>query len=174
MTLHKATSFPPIVAKNPHTLILGSMPGIKSLEAQQYYAHPQNAFWKIMARLHDAPATTYAERIALIKGGGLALWDTLKACERSGSLDTAIDDASIEVNDFVSFFKKHPRIDRVFFNGSKSEAEFKKRVLPLLSPEISARLSFARLPSTSPAHAGAGFEQKLKAWSVIRKDAAAE
>ncbi len=120
-----------------------------------------------MATLHNAPIETYPERVALIKKNSLALWDTLKCCVRPGSLDSEIDDASIEVNDFAGFFKKNPKITRVFFNGSKSEAEFKKRVLPTLPKSALSRLMFARLPSTSPAHAGTNFKEKLKAWRVI-------
>jgi double-stranded uracil-DNA glycosylase len=165
--LHQAASFPPIATKNSRVLILGSMPGIKSLAAQQYYAHPQNAFWKIMTALFQAPVETYDQRVALIKQNGLALWDVLKFCERHGSLDTSIDDATIEVNDFTGFFKKYPDVRRVFFNGAKSEAEFLKRVLPSLPEKITQRLELHRLPSTSPAHAGMNMAAKLKAWRAI-------
>lgn len=149
-------------------LILGSMPGMKSLSEQQYYAHPQNAFWKIMAALFDASADTYAQRVDLIKNNSLALWDVLKFCERHGSLDTRIDDATIEVNDFVAFFKKYPAVTHVFFNGAKSEREFMKRVLPTLPDKIVARLELKRLPSTSPAHAGLKLTDKLKAWKAVK------
>lgn len=144
------------------------MPGLKSLSEQQYYAHPQNAFWKIMTLLFEAPVDTYAQRVELIQNNGLALWDVLKFCERHGSLDTRIDDATIEVNDFFAFFRKHPAITHVFFNGAKSEREFMKRVLPILPDEVSARLEFSRLPSTSPAHAGLKPADKLKAWKAVK------
>lgn len=166
--LHKATSFPPIATRNSRVLILGSMPGLKSLSEQQYYAHPQNAFWKIMTTLFYAPVDTYAQRVDLIKGNGLALWDVLKFCERHGSLDTRINDATIEVNDFAAFFKKYPGVTRVFFNGAKSEQEFMKRVLPALPDDVSARLELKRMPSTSPAHAGLKFADKLKAWKAVK------
>lgn len=158
---------PPVAAKQAHTLILGSMPGVKSLQLRQYYAHPQNAFWKIMSALFGGSIETYAQRLDLIRKNRLALWDTLKGCVRPGSLDSRIDDASIEVNDFASFFRKNPKITRVFFNGSKSEKEFRKRVLPHLPEKLTARLVFVRLPSTSPAHAGRGFKEKLSAWRVV-------
>ncbi|MDI1226709.1 MAG: DNA-deoxyinosine glycosylase [bacterium] len=166
--MHKAESFPPIATKISRVLILGSMPGIKSLAEQQYYAHPQNAFWKIMTALFDAPVETYPQRVALIKNNGLALWDVLKFCERHGSLDTRINDATIEVNDFAAFLKKYPNITHVFFNGAKSEQEFMKRVLPELPEKISARLELKRLPSTSPAHAGLKLADKLKAWKAVK------
>lgn len=144
------------------------MPGIKSLSEQQYYAHPQNAFWKIMAALFDAPVDTYPQRVDLIRGNGLALWDVLKFCERHGSLDMRIDNATIEVNDFAAFFKKYPAITHVFFNGAKSEQEFRKRVLPVLPGDVAARLELTRLPSTSPAHAGLRLADKLKAWKAVK------
>jgi TDG/mug DNA glycosylase family protein len=166
---HKATSFPPIATKDSRVLILGSMPGIKSLEAQQYYAHPQNAFWHVMSALFEAPVDTYAQRVALIKDNELALWDVLKCCERHGSLDMRIDDATIEVNDFVGFLKKHPAITHVFCNGTKSESEFRKRVLPALPESLRDRLVVNRLPSTSPAMAGMPKVKKIKAWQAIRQ-----
>lgn len=144
------------------------MPGVKSLSDQQYYAHPQNAFWKIMTALFDAPVDTYAQRVGLIQNNGLALWDVLKFCERHGSLDTRIDDATIEVNDFSAFFKKYPAITHVFFNGAKSEREFMKRVMPELPEKISMVIEFKRLPSTSPAHAGLKLADKLKAWKAVK------
>lgn len=121
-----------------------------------------------MTLLFEAPVDTYAQRVELIQNNGLALWDVLKFCERHGSLDTRIDDATIEVNDFFAFFRKHPAITHVFFNGAKSEREFMKRVLPILPDEVSARLEFSRLPSTSPAHAGLKPADKLKAWKAVK------
>jgi hypoxanthine-DNA glycosylase len=165
---HRAISFPPIATKNSRVLILGSMPGIKSLEAQQYYAHPQNAFWRIMSALFVAPVDTYEQRVDIIKANGLALWDVLKCCERHGSLDMRIDDDTIEVNDFAAFLKKHPHINHVFFNGSKSEQEFRKRVLPTLPESMRKRLTLQRLPSTSPAAASVSKESKFKAWTAVR------
>lgn len=144
------------------------MPGIRSLEAAQYYAHPQNAFWKVMAELFGAPVETYAQRVALIKKNNLALWDVLKCCQRTGSLDSSIDDKTIEVNDCTAFLTTHPKITRVFFNGAKAEKEFLKRVLPQLPEKIRARLTLARLPSTSPAHAGMKPAAKVKAWRAVR------
>ena len=164
---HRATSFLPVATKQSRVLILGSMPGIRSLEAQQYYAHPQNAFWPIMSALFDAPVDTYEQRLALIKENQLALWDVLKCCERHGSLDTRIDNATIEVNDFAGFLKRHPGITHVFCNGTKSETEFRKRVLPGLSLATQERLTVSRLPSTSPAMATLPKARKIKAWRVI-------
>lgn len=163
-------SFPPVVAKNPRGLILGSMPGVKSLQAAEYYAHPQNAFWKIMSALFDMPADDYAQRLYMIEQNHLALWDVLMHCERAGSLDSAIDSRSIAVNDFAAFLTKNPSITHVFLNGGKAASEFKRRVLPNLPEGISERLTIVPLPSTSPAHARMSYAEKLDVWrKAMRK-----
>lgn len=166
---HRAESFAPISTLRSHTLILGSMPGIRSLAAEQYYAHPQNVFWQILGDIYGAPVMTYQQRIALIRKNHLALWDVLKFCRRRGSLDNRIDSASIEVNDFDFFLRTRPLIRRVFFNGTKAEQEFKKRVIPALSAAVIARLALKRLPSTSPAHATLRPVDKMKAWRAVKK-----
>jgi len=168
MRRHQARSFPPVVAENPAALILGSMPGVASLAAGQYYAHPQNAFWKILSSLFAMPADDYAQRLRIITQNRLALWDVLKYCEREGSLDSAIDSASIEVNDFAAFLAQHQNIRHIFLNGGKAAQEFKRRALPDVPPDISARLTITQLPSTSPAHAGMSFADKLKIWGQIK------
>jgi len=165
---HRARSFPPVTAQNPRALILGSMPGIRSLKAGEYYAHPQNAFWKIMSALFDMPADSYAARLRIITQNDLALWDVLKYCERTGSLDSAIKNDTIETNDFAAFLTQHKNIRHVFLNGGKAAQEFKRRVLPDLPPEIAVRLTITQLPSTSPAHAGIRFVEKLKAWASVK------
>lgn len=147
------------------------MPGVASLQAQQYYAHPRNAFWLIMAQLlgFDA-ALPYASRVAALQTAGIAVWDVLQSCERVGSLDTAIAPASMVANDFAAFFAQHPHITDVFFNGSLAETTFKRTVLPLLNKQAgAAALRYARLPSTSPAHAALKFEDKLAAWSALTR-----
>ncbi len=163
---HHAVSFPPIVASRPRALILGSMPGVRSLEERQYYAHPRNGFWQIMGVLFNAPVSSYAQRCALIKGNALALWDVLKSCTRRGSLDANIRNA--EANDFALFLKKYASITRIFFNGAAAEKEFKKRVWPHLPEGIAARLELKRLPSTSPTHAGMNMARKQKEWMIVK------
>src|SRR5262249_39247907 len=157
-------SFPPIASEKSKVLILGSMPGEVSLKARQYYAHPRNAFWRIMGELFGAePALPYEERVLRLQSAGVALWDTLQACVRPDSLDASITDEV--VNDFPAFFAKHPAITHVFFNGGKSEAVFRRHALPSLA---NARRVFMRLPSTSPAHAGMPFEKKVQKWSAVK------
>ena len=158
-------SFPPIVGSEPRILILGSMPGVASLEAQQYYAHPRNAFWPIMADLFDLDKNwPYPRRCEHLARAGITVWDVLKACHRPGSLDQHIDPASIEANDFQHFFIQHPGIEAVFFNGGKAEQLFKRHVLPTVAEPP----TLAKLPSTSPAHASLSFNQKLEAWRIIK------
>jgi len=162
-------SFLPIAAKDARILILGSMPGRRSLEARQYYAHRQNAFWRILgALLGFDPSSPYAARIRALKRARIALWDVLHSCEREGSLDASIE-AEI-ANDFERFFRAHPRLGRVYFNGAKAEASFRRHVRPGLGRALRGRvLRFARLPSTSPAHASLPFARKLAAWRAILK-----
>ena len=161
--------FPPIARSDATTLILGSLPGRKSLEMQQYYAHPQNAFWKLIAAIFDADgALPYTRRVRILTGHRIALWDVLAAAERPGSLDSSIVHHSAQVNDFAKFFRAHPRIRRVFFNGRKAEDLFRRRVLPGLGSEFSGIRSVC-LPSTSPAHAGMTFAKKLESWRKIKE-----
>ena len=156
----RVRSFPPIANTNATLLILGSMPGKESLKQNQYYAHPQNAFWKIMGELVGAhPHLPYEERLHKLTETHIALWDVLASCERDSSLDTHI--RKEKVNDFATFFNLHPHITHVFFNGAKAEQSFNKFVL---GKQKLPPLIYQRLPSTSPAHAGLRFAEKLKAW----------
>ena len=166
-------SFPPISLDDAETLILGSLPGRKSLEMQQYYAHPQNVFWKLVAAVFEVePSTNYSQRKRLLTDNRIALWDALESAERPGSLDSAIVHATARENDFRVFFRKHPRVRRVFFNGRKSEEIYRRRVLPGICAEF-PDIEYAILPSTSPAHAGMSFAQKLERWRAIAGDGAA-
>jgi TDG/mug DNA glycosylase family protein len=160
--------FPPVAGSHARTLILGSLPGQKSLQAQEYYAHPQNAFWKIVSELFDVPSPApYNRRIQILTDHGIALWDVLAAAERPGSLDSSIVHATARTNDFASFFRAHPQIRRVFFNGRKAEEMYRRFVLPGLTTEFE-ELRYECLPSTSPAHAGMTFAKKLESWARIR------
>lgn len=158
-------SFPPIADADARLLILGSMPGKASLEANQYYAHPRNLFWTILGELVGAhPALDYAERTQILTANGIALWDVLKSCRRTSSLDADIDKSTMIANDFAAFFAVHPCIERVFFNGATAEQTFRRQVLPTIAAET---LLLRRLPSTSPAHAALSYHQKLQSWRVI-------
>jgi double-stranded uracil-DNA glycosylase len=163
--MSRVQSFPPIVSQQSKLLILGSMPGEASLKAGQYYAHPRNAFWHIMGELFGAgPSLPYQERVTILETVGVALWDSLQACIRPGSLDALIKEEV--ANDFPALFAKYPNITHVFFNGSKAERSFLRHAKPALSEDSHV---FARLPSTSPAHAAMRLEAKVQAWSVVKK-----
>lgn len=153
------TGFPPVCAPDARILILGSMPGEASLQAQQYYAHPRNQFWPIITRLLKAgPDLPYAERTALLRTNRIALWDVLQSCTRKGSLDSAIQ--AEQANDFAAFFKKQNSISHIFFNGRKAEASFRR----LVQPAIVCTAKCRTLPSTSPANATCSLERKYEIW----------
>ena len=163
--------FPPIARRDAELLILGSLPGRKSLEMRQYYAHPQNAFWKIITQVLGADwPLPYTRRVKILTEHGIALWDVLAAAERPGSLDSSIVHASALANDFAAFFRAHPKICRVYFNGRKAEELYGRFVLPELSAEFAA-MRYLSMPSTSPAHAGMTFAKKLERWKSIKERA---
>ena len=158
--------FPPIESATARTLILGTMPSRASLDAGQYYAHPRNAFWWIFGQLLGFdPRDAYERRIARLVAAEIAVWDVLRACRRRGSLDHDIEAESEVANDFAGFFAAHPRIDRIFCNGSSAAQLYRKHVLRAEAavPDIAP----VRLPSTSPAHAAQSLAEKTAAWSVV-------
>ncbi len=165
----RCVGFPPIAASDARVLVLGSMPSVASLAQQQYYGHERNAFWPIMGRLFGAgPELPYDQRQQVLRDRGVAVWDVLRECHRAGSLDTSIVSDSEAANDFATFFREHPQIETVFFNGSKAEATFRRHVLPMVA-ELGREFRYERLPSTSPAHAGRTFQQKLAAWRAVAR-----
>ncbi len=117
-----------------------------------------------MGDIFGVAVPDYAARCDLIRRYNLALWDVLKYCERKGSLDAAIQQDSMIVNDFAAFFKKHKTIMQVCLNGGTAARVFQKHVMSSLAEDIAARLTIIQLPSTSPAHAGMRYVDKLKAW----------
>ena len=152
-------SFAPVAAADARILILGSMPGVASLEAGEYYAHARNVFWPIMGALFGAgPHLPYAERVRRLKAEGVAVWDVLQACEREGSLDSNI--RSELPNDLAAFFAAHPAIRRIGLNGGKAAATFRKYAAHCSQAGVLVHV----LPSTSPAHAARSFEAKCDLW----------
>jgi hypoxanthine-DNA glycosylase len=157
----EVTGLPPIVGGRPTVLILGNAPSVLSLATGQYYGNPRNAFWRIAGELFDFdPAAPYTERVAALVERGIAVWDVLRHCRRVGSLDSAVERDSMVPNDFETFFAAHPEITRVFFTGGAAEANYRRLVRP------SADVTYARLPSTSPAHT-MPIAAKLAAWREI-------
>ncbi len=151
-------SFPPIADFQSRVLILGTMPGKESLRRYAYYAHPQNAFWKILFALFTHPfSANYGDRKEMLLQNRIALWDVLKTCTRPSSLDTDI--RKEEPNDLHQFLLHHQNISEIFFNGKGAAGYFRKYF-----PDIT--LPNQTLPSTSPAHA-VKWESKLEAWQIL-------
>lgn len=152
-------SFAQLVNKNTRILILGTMPGEASLKAQEYYAHPRNIFWRIMADIFNAGAgfADYQAKTQCLLSHNVGLWDNLQYCERQGSLDS---DIRREIpNDIETLLAANPQIDMILCNGQKSYDFFKKYHQPLLKS-----LNCQIMPSTSPANARLSYAQKLAAW----------
>jgi hypoxanthine-DNA glycosylase len=159
--------FAPVARQDACLLILGSMPGVASLDATEYYAFAHNVFWKIMADLFNAgPELDYLSRLQKLTDNHIALWDVIESCHRPGSLDSSISDDGMVTNDFKGFFAQHPHITHIYFNGQKAAGLFKKKV----EPGLTRHYEYHVLPSTSPAHAAIPYIAKLKAWSVIKAD----
>jgi len=160
-------SFPPLAIPSARVLILGSMPGVASLQKNEYYAHPRNAFWVIMGKLFDCGADVpYGERVARLQQRDIAVWDVLQCCVREGSLDSDIARDSETANDLRGFFRAHTQLHYVFFNGNKAQQVFRKHLEGDVQREF-PQLVFSRLPSTSPAHAGMSLPDKLQAWGAV-------
>ena len=157
-------SFPPIINSETEILIVGTMPSVKSLEAQQYYAHPRNAFWKIIDALYHQGAefADFQEKKACLLANRLGLWDSLQLCLREGSLDSAITDE--QPNDFNTLLAEHPAVRRLLFNGQPAFKFFKKYHAPLL-----LRTEYYILPSTSPANASYSLDDKIRIWAPYLK-----
>ncbi|MCP4488931.1 MAG: DNA-deoxyinosine glycosylase [Gammaproteobacteria bacterium] len=159
-------SFEPVIGRTPRVLILGSIPSVVSLQFVQYYANPRNAFWPIMADLFGIDIDCdYPARIQQVAMLPIALWDTIKACHREGSLDSSIQKDQLEANDIPALLKEHSQIGLLAFNGIAAEKYFNQLVKPVLS--AGRELEFMRLPSTSPANARMSFAQKLASWRQL-------
>lgn len=155
-------AFDPVVDANTRLLILGSLPGEASLAAGQYYAHPRNAFWRLMGGLLGAPdlhERPYETRLAALHARGIGLWDTVAEAERIGSLDTAI---RLPVHaDLKGLVAALPDLRAVAFNGGKAAATGAR----ILGPD-EGRIARIALPSSSPAMARS-LAWKAEAWSVL-------
>lgn len=164
-TASNISGFQAIAKADAQILILGSIPGIASLKQNQYYAHPRNQFWPIICELLAInPTLSYAEKTRALLESKIALWDVVLHCQRIGSLDADINKKTIVGNDFPNFFKNHPLITDVFFNGRTAEETFKRHVIPILGV---TSINFNLLPSTSPAHAALNYQEKLLHWRKI-------
>ncbi|BDB24953.1 DNA-deoxyinosine glycosylase [Cupriavidus sp. TA19] len=150
---------PPVIDTHTRVLVLGSFPGAASLAARQYYAHPRNQFWPLMAALtgEPLPALPYAERLGRLLAHRIGVWDVLGACMREGSLDSNI--RYPQANDFTRLRQLAPALERVGFNGGTSGR---------FAPQFAGQgYQTVVLPSSSPAHAARNFEQKLALWRAL-------
>jgi hypoxanthine-DNA glycosylase len=156
------TGLAPVIAKDTRILILGSFPGAQSLAVSQYYAHPRNQFWKLLGVLvdEDLYSLPYDERLPRVLAHRFGLWDVLAACEREGSLDSAIRNAA--ANDFDRLRHLCPTLHTVGFNGQAS-GKFAGQF-------AQAGYRTVVLPSSSPAHMAMSFEQKLAVWRRLIDD----
>jgi len=159
--MEPSQGFPPVARVDARILVLGSLPGQKSLAASEYYAHPQNAFWRIMQELFGV-AGHYDERCLLLHERKLALWDVLRSSVRRGSLDADIRRETAFANDFEGFLNSHASINTIAFNGKKAEQLFRSMV----PKEHYQKVRLVGLPSTSPAYAAMSFADKLNAWAA--------
>lgn len=161
MTTPLMEGFAPVVDDDARLLILGSFPSVQSLATGHYYGNPRNAFWPITSALFGFELRApYETRRAALQSSGVALWDVLHMCRRTGSSDAKIDPNTVVANDFGQLFATYTRIGRVYFNGRAAEKLFGRLV------DVEAPVSYQLLPSTSPARAMPP-GQKLDAWRVI-------
>lgn len=160
--MNDCKSFKPSIDNNSTILILGSMPGVKSQKEHQYYAHPQNRFWKVMGhicqnqKLHEL---SYKEKLETLLYNKLALWDTIKSCKRDGSLDSNI--LNVIPNDIRGLLKDYPNIKTICLNGHKSYSTFKKYF-----PDLLETYDCYKMPSTSPANAKFSLDKLFEEWEA--------
>lgn len=168
------TGFPPVAAAGARALILGSLPGRRSLQERRYYAQPRNAFWPIMGELFGAgPELDYRERLRRLTRRGVALWDVVARGRRPGSLDARLDPSSLVFNDFGPFLESLPALRAICFNGRTAEKLYRQCVLPGLEGAAARPLLYA-LPSTSPAYASMPYAEKLARWRRVLAEALQE
>lgn len=149
-------------------LVLGTAPSVRSLAAQQSYAHPQNLFWPLMGEMFDAgPELAYTERIARLQRLGIGIWDVLQYCERPGSLDSSIVRSSEVANDIPALLITQPSIMGIALNGGRARDSFRRLVEPRLDATLRSRVTLLDLPSTSPANAGMSKIEKRRRWQAV-------
>ena len=172
--MKRLQGLPPIADKDARVLVLGTFLGNDSLRKQQYYAHPRNQFWKIIEALFGiARGDDYAQRCRRLAARGVAVWDVIGKCRRYGSSNSEIRDA--EANDFAAFYRQHPHIAAVFFNGKDTGERYRRLVAlpPPAAPQSGATVRFI-LPSTSPANTHLSLAGKIEEWRTLRQQAAAD
>ena len=152
----------PVIDRRTRLIVLGSFPGVASLQAQQYYGHPRNHFWPILGAIWnlDMAALAYPQRLRAMLDHGLGLWDVYASCRREGSLDSAIE--APVLNDLASLPRRAPGLRAIAHNGGESARSMRHT----MAHTRGAGVEVLRLPSTSPANASWSFERKLAAWRM--------
>lgn len=154
-------SFPPIISQNANILILGSLPGDLSISKNEYYAHPQNRFWKVLFALFEKPySTDYSEKVQLLHDQKIALWDVCASAHRPGSMD--IDITNVIPNDINYLLLQNTTIKTIIFNGQKAQKLFDKHF------DKQQNIKYITLPSTSPANAQFSIDKLLVHWRIIQ------
>ena len=160
------TGLPPLISSQTRLLILGSFPGVASLQAQQYYGHPQNQFWRILSAVLgdlfgpgpiNTCARSYQIRSSWLLSKKLGVWDVYANCQREGSLDSNIRQPVL--NDFSTLRTLCPDLQAIAHNGAESFKHAKHTQ--------NLGVAVFRLPSTSPANASWSFERKVAAWRDV-------
>jgi len=158
---------PPVLAEDCRLLVLGSLPGDRSIAEQQYYAHPRNAFWPIMQFVFDVRTTLdYDSRCRALVQQGVGLWDVLQASHRRGSLDASIAVDTARANDFAALLQTHREIAAIAFNGRKAADLYRRFCADAV--QNTRKVHLLTLPSSSPAHAAMTTTEKQAHWSVLR------
>ena len=159
---HVTHTFEPVFDKKSKVLILGSFPSVKSRENNFYYGHPQNRFWKVLARIFEVDVPqTIEDKKAFLLAHGIAVWDVIESCTIVGSSDTSIRD--VVVNDFSKLLKKSS-VDKIYVNGTKAYELYHRYA------EIETGIKAIKLPSTSSANAAWSLEKLCEAWRQIRNE----
>ena len=162
---------PPLLCENPRILVLGSLPGDKSIEMQQYYGHPRNRFWQVMSSVLGKPLPEdYEAKKKLLSDSGIILWDVYHSAEREGSLDSDIREP--EFNDLFTLLKENPTIRVIAANGKTAERAFFKWNDSILykAQEVSQNIVVYSMPSTSPANASWTLRKLVNQWKRILID----
>lgn len=154
-------SFPPVVAPDTRLLVLGSLPGERSLAAARYYAHPQNQFWQLIspAAGRDLVPLAYPERLDALRAARIGLWDVVASATRPGSTDAALRD--IEAHDIAALAATLPDLRAIAFNGATAHRHGLRRL-----GTVAARYTILGLPSSSPLHT-VGLAAKAPAWAAL-------
>lgn len=154
--------FPPVTRRDTRLLVLGSLPGVKSLAAGQYYAHPQNLFWRLMSKVieRELVPLPYAKRLEALLDAKVGLWDTVAAATRKGSLDADI--RLHEASDIARLAAALPELQAIAFNGATSARIGRNQLSGIAGPDL------IDLPSSSPAYASLSYAAKREAWQRLR------